>query len=259
MRKGMNMSDVIYQKSGPLAIISLNRVDKKNAFSGAMLDSLLSTLEDAGGDLKIKIIILRGEGNTFCAGGDIMEMAEGKLTSWTMKNYLWEQVQRVPLLIENIDKPVIASIDGSAYGAGFDLALACDIRIASERATFCAAYVRLGLAPGDGGAYFLPRIVGLSKALDILLTGRVISMKEAQALGLIDVLVPADALREKTEQYALDIAQWPLAALRAIKRAVYQGLKSDLKTHLDYISSQLALLSETREHLEAVKRLARKP
>jgi len=256
-RKGekMDLPEIIYRKSAPLLTISLNRPDIKNAFTLTMMDSLHQAFLAAKHDQDVKVIILTGSGGAFCSGGNIKDMADGKLVSWDMKHYLWDHIQRIPLLLEDIDKPVIAAIDGPAYGGGFDLALACDLRMASERATFCSTFVRIGLAPGDGGAYFLPRLVGLSRALDILLTGRVIKMDEALKLGLVHRVIAREKLAQGVEKYAMEIAQWPLVAIQAIKRAVYHGLKSDLRGHLDYISSQLALLSETEEHRSAVKDL----
>lgn len=251
----MHLPDVIFRKSPPLASISMNRPETKNAFTPEMMDSICQALKEAKADPDVKVIILTGEGDAFSAGGNVKEMAEGKYTSWDMKNFLWDHLQRVPLLLEDVDKPVLAAIDGPAYGGGFDMTLACDLRIASERATFSSTFVRIGLAPGDGGAYFLPRIVGLSKALHILLKGGVIKMEEALNLGLVDKVVPVEGFSASVKDYALEIAQWPLPSLRAIKRAVYQGLRSDLRGHLDYISSQLGLLSETEEHREAVKKI----
>lgn len=251
----MHLPDIIYRKTPPLAFISLNRPETKNAFTPEMMDSTCQALMKAKADPEVKVIILTGEGGAFSTGGNVREMAEGKYTSWNMKAYLWDHIQRVPLILEDVDKPVMAAIDGPAYGGGFDMALACDLRLASERATFSSTFVRIGLAPGDGGAYFLPRIVGLSKALAILLKGEVIKIEEALQLGLVDKLVSVETFSEEVRDYAMEIAQWPLTALRAIKRAVYQGLRSDLRGHLDYISSQLALLSETDEHEQAVKKL----
>lgn len=251
----MHLPDIIYRKTPPLASISLNRPETKNAFTTEMMDSTCQALMEAKADPEVKVIILTGEGGAFSTGGNVREMAEGKYTSWNMKEYLWDHIQRVPLLLEDVDKPVMAAIDGPAYGGGFDMALACDLRVASERATFSSTFVRIGLAPGDGGAYFLPRIVGLSKAFHILLTGRILKMDEALGLGLVDRVMPVDRFSEEVINYAMEIAQWPLTALRVIKRAVYQGLRSDLRCHLDYISSQLALLSETEEHREALKKI----
>lgn len=251
----MHLPDIIYRKSPPLASVSMNRPETKNAFTPTMMDSICQALKEAKADPQVKVIILTGEAGAFSAGGNVKDMAEGKLTSWNMKDLLWNHVQRVPLLLEDVDKPVIAAIDGPAYGGGFDVALACDLRVASERSTFSSSFVRIALLPGDGGAYFLPRLVGLSKALDALLTGRVIKTDEALRLGLVDKVVPVEGFLEEVRDYALEIAQWPLAALRAIKRAVYQGLRSDLRGHLDYVSSQLALLSETEEHRQAIKKI----
>ena len=251
----MDYPQIRYEESPPVAVVTMNRPEIKNAFSQVMMDSLGKAFRLAMENPDIRAIILTGEGGAFCAGGNIKDMADGKLSSWNMKHYLWDHIQKIPLLLEDMDKPVIAAIDGPAFGGGFDLALACDLRIASSRATFCSSFVKIGLAPGDGGAYFLPRLVGLSKALEILLTGRILDMEEAESLGLVNRVVPADNLLQEAKTYARDMAKWPLPSLRAIKRAVYQGLKSDLKGHLDYISSQLALLAETDEHREAVKKL----
>lgn len=251
----MEFTDILYQVEGPLATITLNRPEIKNAFTLPMLESMGCALRQATDDPLVKVIIITGAGGSFCSGGNVKDMAAGRLQSWEMKRYLWEHVQRIPLLLEEVDKPVIAAIDGVAFGGGFDLALACDFRFAADRATFCSTFVRIGLAPGDGGAYFLPRMLGRSKALDILLTGRVIRMSEASDLGLVDRVVTADALLSEVRTYAGEIAQWPLPAIRAIKRAVNQGKESDLRSHMDYVSSQLALLSEMPEHLEAVNRL----
>lgn len=250
----MELTDIIYRKTAALAFISLKRPETRNTFTVPMIDSLCLALKDARQDPDIKAIILGGEGEGFSAGGNIKDMADGKLASWNMKRYLWDHVQRIPLILEDVDKPVIASIHGPAFGGGFDLALACDLRIASEQATFCSTFVHLGLAPGNGGAYFLPRLVGLSKALEILMTGRVVEMDEALRIGLVDRVVPREKLLDETENYAMEVAQWSITSMKAIKRAVYNGLNSDLRTHLDYISSQLALLTQTEEHQEAVRR-----
>ena len=254
----MEFPEILYRKAYPLAFLSLNRPDIRNAFTLPMLDSLCRAIRDADLDPGVKIIIVRGEGGAFCAGGNIKEMADGKLASWDMKRYLTDHVQRVPLVLQEVAKPVIASIDGPAFGAGSDLAMACDLRIASARATFCSTFVRIGLAPGDGGAFFLPRLVGLSRALEILLTGRIVKMDEALRIGLVDRVVDEERLDEETKNYAMEIASWPLASLKATKKAVYQGCTSDLKGHLEYLSCQVALLSETKEHRDAVRKLLKK-
>jgi len=250
----MEFPDIKYSKSNAIASISLDRPETRNAFTYPMVESLSKAFNDAQADKAIKVIILSGQGNAFCSGGNIKDMAEGKLASWGMKHFLWDHVQRIPLLMQDIDKPIIAAVDGPAHGGGFDLAMACDLCIASERATFCATYVKIGLAPGNGSAYFLTRCIGVSRALDILLTGRIVKMKEAMDLGLVQSVVPPERLPEEALDYASQMTRWPLESLRAVKRAVYHGLHSDLRSHLDYMSSQLALLTQTPEHRKAVEK-----
>jgi len=251
----MEFIDILYQVEAPLAMITLNRPEIKNAFTLPMMESMELALRRAVADEQVKVIVITGAGGSFCSGGNVKDMAAGRLQSWEMKRYLWDHVQRIPLLLEEVDKPVIAAIDGVAFGGGFDLALACDFRFATDRSAFCSTFVRIGLAPGDGGACFLPRMLGRAKALDILLTGRVVRMDEALNLGLVDRVVAPEFLLPEVRKYAGEIGQWSLPAIRAIKRAVNQGEKSDLRSHLDYVSSQLALLSEMPEHLEAVNKL----
>ena len=254
----MEFLDIVYTKSNAIASISLNRPDTRNAFTYPMAESLYKAFHDAQSDERIKVIILSGQGHAFCSGGNVKDMADGKLTSWDMKHFLWDHVQRLLLLMQGVDKPILAAIDGPAHGGGFDLAMACDLRIASERATFCATYVKIGLAPGNGSAYFLPRCIGTTRALDILLTGRVVKMKEAMDLGLVQTVVPPEHLLEDAFKYAGQMTKWSLESLKAVKRAVYHGLHSDLRSHLDYMSSQLALLTQTPEHRRAVEEFANK-
>jgi len=138
-------------------------------------------------------------------------------------------------------------------GAGLDMALMCDLRVCSETAKLAESYIMMGLVPGDGGAYFLPRIVGLPKAMELLLTGNAIDADEALKMGLVNRIVPHDHVMSTTLELASQVASRPPLAVRMMKRAVYQGLTSTLRAHLDYVSSQLALLSETRDHQEAAR------
>jgi len=138
-------------------------------------------------------------------------------------------------------------------GAGMDMAIMCDFRIASERARLAESYITMGLIPGDGGAYFLPRLVGIAKAMELLLTGDIITAGEALTLGIVNKVVPHDTLMEETVRLAEKIAAKPPLAIRMMKRAVRQAQASTLRAHLDYISSQLSLLSETEDHREAAR------
>ncbi|MCX8118828.1 MAG: enoyl-CoA hydratase-related protein [Desulfobacterota bacterium] len=254
----MGEPHVLYQVDGPLAWIILNRPEVKNTFSEEMIRLWREFLERAKEDARIRVILVTGKGDTFCSGGDIRDMAEGKLRLWAMKRFLWEGVHRIALTLEDLDKPVIAAINGAAMGAGLDMAMMCDLRICSDRARLSESYILLGLVPGDGGAYLLPRLVGLGKAMELLLTGEVITPEEALRIGLVNRVVPHDRLLEEARGLAEKIASRPPLAVRMMKRAIYQAQSSTLRSHLDYISSQLALLSETQDHQEAARAFVEK-
>jgi len=249
----MSEPHILYQSEGNIAILTINRPEAKNAFSPEMLTLWRQFIEEAKADDNVRVMIVTGKGDTFCSGGDIREMAEGRIRSWDMKKFLWEGAHRIIFALEDLDKPIIAAINGAAMGAGLDMAIMCDLRVCSDRAKLSESYILMGLAPGDGGAYFLPRLIGIGKALELLLTGDVLSPQEALGIGLVNHVVPHDRLLEETMVLAEKIASKPPLAIRMIKRAVYQAQTSTLRSHLDYISSQLALLSETEDHQEAAR------
>jgi enoyl-CoA hydratase/carnithine racemase len=170
-----------------------------------------------------------------------------------MKRFLWEGVHRIILTLEDLDKPVIAAVNGAAMGAGMDMAIMCDMRVSSDKARFGESYIQMGLIPGDGGAWFLPRLIGMPKALELLLTADILSAQEALSLGIVNRVVPHEDLMEETMKLARGIAGKPPLAVRMMKRAVYQGTTSTLRAHLDYISSQMSLLSQTKDHAEAAR------
>ena len=244
---------VLYEVQGQTAIITLNRPEAKNAFSPEMIALWKGFLERAAADDNVRVIVVTGKGETFCSGGDIRDMAEGRLKTWDMKKFLWDGVHRIALTLEDLDKPVIAAINGAAMGAGLDMALMCDLRVCSDEAKLAESYINMGLIPGDGGAWYLPRLVGTSKALELLLTGDVLTAYEALGLGIVNRVVPHEKLMEETLAFAAVIAAKPPLAVRMMKRAVYQGETSTLRAHLDYISSQEALLSDTTDHQEAAR------
>lgn len=249
----MKTPPMLYSKEENIAILTINRPQARNAFSPEMIRLWRQYLEEARGDDSVTVIVVTGTGDTFCSGGDIRDMAEGKLRSWDMKRFLWEGVHRVILTLEDLDKPVIAAINGAAMGAGMDMAIMCDLRVCSDRARLGESYIQMGLVPGDGGAWFLPRLVGVSKAMELFLTADILSAQEALSLGIVNRVVAHENLMEETMALARKIAQKPPLAVRMMKRAVYQGTTSTLRAHLDYISSQLSLLSETSDHVEAAR------
>lgn len=267
----MTYQDISYTKENGIATITLNRPDLLNAFTYRMIDSWVNALEDAQADDDVRVIVVTGAGRAFCVGGNVKAMLsgegfftekefpnEGLSPAARTKRILWGHIHRVALTLEKVDKPVIASVNGDAVGAGCDMALMCDIRIASEKARFSEGYVRVGLVPGDGGAYFLPRLVGISKALELLWTGDFLSAAEAEKIGLVNKVVPADQLSEATTNFARKLADGPPLAIRLIKRAVYQSARCDLRTALDLISSHMAIVSTSEDHMEGVKAVIEK-
>ncbi|MHB8108554.1 MAG: enoyl-CoA hydratase/isomerase family protein [Syntrophorhabdaceae bacterium] len=247
----MATPDMLYNRQGKIASLTINRPGSRNAFSPEMIRLWREYLEEAKSDDAVSVVVVTGAGDTFCSGGDIRDMAEGKLKSWDMKRFLWEGVHRVILTLEDLDKPVIAAINGAAMGAGLDMAIMCDIRVCSDKAKLGESYIQMGLCPGDGGAWFLPKLIGVSKALELFLTADILSAGEALDLGIVNHVVPHERLMEETMKLAGKIADKPPLAVRMMKRAIYQGTTSTLRAHLDYISSQLSLLSETEDHIEA--------
>ena len=205
------MADLIYEVKDHLARITLNRPKQLNCFSEEMIHLWTEALEDIRDRDDIYAVLLSGNGKAFCAGGDVKAMAAGdgffeshediSSTALARKNSLWKGIQRIPLILEEIDRPVIAKIHGPAVGAGLDMALMCDVRIASESATLSESYFNAGIVPGDGGAYFLPRLVGRDKALDLFWTTKVLKGAEAERIGLVTLCVPDEELDDYVEAY----------------------------------------------------------
>jgi len=246
------MSDLLYEFKDKIATITLNRPDKLNAFTGPMIDAWARALADAQADDDVNVIVVTGAGRAFCAGGDVGRMKEGKPTPLENKNQLWQHIHRIPKTLEAVDKPVIAMVNGLAVGAGMGMCLMCDVRIASDEARFSTGYVRVGLVPGDGDTYFLPRLVGAAKALELLWTADFVEAQEALRLGIVNRVVPAGDLAQEARAFAEQIANGPQIPIRMIKRLVYQSLRLDLRTHLDLVSSHMAVVRETADHAEGV-------
>ena len=245
--------ELLYDVKDRVATLTLNRPDKMNAFTGPMIERWAWALNEAQRDPDVNVVVVTGAGTAFCAGGDVARMGQGEPTPLDHKNMLWEHIHRVPKALEVMDKPVIAMVNGVAVGAGMGMAVMCDVRIASDAARFSTGYVRVGLVPGDGDTYFLPRLVGTARALELLWTADFIEAAEALRLGIVNRVVPADRLAEDTYALARKIAEGPQIPIRMIKRLVYQSLRLDLRTHLDLVSSHMAVVRETEDHKEGVQ------
>jgi 2-(1,2-epoxy-1,2-dihydrophenyl)acetyl-CoA isomerase len=247
-----------YAKQDGIATITLNRPDKLNAFTVAMIDAWVARLREAQSDPAVHVVVVTGAGRAFCAGGDMAQLGTEAPAALDHKRFLWEHVQQIPLTLEAMDKPVIAMVNGVAAGAGMDMALMCDLRFASDQARFAESYVKVGLVPGDGGAWFLPRLVGLDRALELMWTGDLIDAAEAFRIGVVTRVFPADELTTQTYAFAARLAAGPPLAIRMIKRAACQGLRTDLRTSLDLISSHLALVIQSNDHQEGVRAFQQK-
>jgi len=246
------MSELLYEVKDTIATITLNRPDKLNAFTGPMIDAWVKALAEAQADESVNVVVVTGAGRAFCSGGDVGRMRQGEPSALDGKNHLWEGVHRVPKTLEAMDKPVIAMVNGLAVGAGMGMCVMCDLRVAAESARFSTGYVRVGLVPGDGDTYFLPRLVGAAKALELLWTADFIEAAEAHRLGIVQRLVPDAQLKEVTYALAHQIADGPQIPIRMIKRLVYQSLRLDLRTHLDLVSSHMSIVRQTADHAEGV-------
>jgi 2-(1,2-epoxy-1,2-dihydrophenyl)acetyl-CoA isomerase len=234
--------------------IVLNRPERMNAFTFEMIDAWRAAIEECRRDDAVKVVIVTGAGAAFCSGGDIVEMGDRlEQTPEQRKAELFDRIERIPLALEDLDKPVIAAVNGVATGAGMDMALMCDLRYAAQGARFAETYVNVGLVPGAGGAHFLPRLVGVSKALELFWTGDFIDAEEAMRIGIVNKVFPDAELMTQVETIARKIATAPPLTLRMVKRAIYQGMRNDLRTNLDLISSHYAVITATDRHKEAVR------
>jgi 2-(1,2-epoxy-1,2-dihydrophenyl)acetyl-CoA isomerase len=235
-------------------VARLNRPEKKNALSEDMLDALSDALRSANDDPAIGSFVITGSGDAFCSGGDLGRRAqEGDPTPLERKMRLQKVTHQVQFAIEDFEKPLIAAVNGAAVGAGMDVALACDFRTAGASARFSEGYIRVGLLPGNGGCYFLPRLVGTARALELLWTGDFVGAREALECGLVNHVHPDDELMDKTLLLARRLADGPPIQIRDIKKLVYQSLRTDLRTSLNSVSAHMAVVQSTDDYKEAIK------
>lgn len=252
------MPDLIYEVKDHLARITMNRPEHLNCFSEEMIHLWTLALEDIRDRDDVYAVLLSGNGKAFCAGGDVKAMAAGDgffeshdditSTALARKNSLWKGIQRIPLVLEEIDKPVVAKIHGSAVGAGLDMALMCDVRIAADSARMSESYFNAGIVPGDGGAYFLPRLVGRDKALDMFWTTRTMKGQEAERIGLVTHSIPDEELDDYVENYMQKLLDAPQQAMRLTKRAIAQSEQCTLRSSLDLVSSFMGIVTELDDY-----------
>lgn len=251
--------DLSFDVADGIATITLDRPERMNAFTFEMIDAWSDALRRCRTDDAVRVIVVTGAGTAFCSGGDIVEMAD-RLEQQPVdrKRELTERVQRIAVALADLDKPVIAAINGVATGAGLDLALACDLRYAAASARMAETYIRVGLVPGAGGAHFLPRLVGVAKAMEMFFTGDFIDAPEALRLGIVNQVFPDASFRDDVRAVAARIARQSPLPINLMKRALRASLSNDLATNLDLISSHYGIVTATDEHKEAVRRFIAK-
>jgi len=222
---------IIFTTDGPIATIKLNRPDKLNAFGGPMREEILDVLAKIGADDAVRAVIVTGEGRGFSAGGDIDHL---KRLRENNDEEGFRQVlangQRITKTMRSLPKPVIAAVNGPCAGAGFSFALGCDIRIASDAATFGASFSRIGLHPDWGGSWFLPKLVGSANACQLIFTGSMISAEEAQRIGLVNRVVPHAELMPTALELATTVAKSAPRVVRLAKESIYRSLSSDMES-----------------------------
>lgn len=259
------MADFLnYAQQGPVVTLTMNQPELRNPLTGnSAVAEFLSAIDRIEADSGVRCVILTANGPSFSAGGDIREMkrqATPAVTGMDIRREYRRGIQRLPLALFNLEVPVIAAINGHAIGAGLDLACTCDIRIASEKAKFAESFVKLGIIPGDGGAWLLPRIVGLSRASELAFTGDTIDAQQALAWNLVSRVVPHEFLQDAANELALRIAANPSHALRLTKRLMREAIHSRLDTILELSAVFQAMAHKTADHTEAVDAfLAKRP
>jgi enoyl-CoA hydratase/carnithine racemase len=249
-------SFLIYQQQGPVVTLTMNQPEQRNPLTGnSAVPELLAAIEKIEADPDVRCVVLTGNGPSFSAGGDIRDMkrqASHEVSEMDIRQGYRKGIQRLTLGLFNLEIPVIAAVNGHAIGAGLDLACMCDIRIASENAKFAESFVNLGIIPGDGGAWLLPRVIGLSRASELAFTGDMIDAQQALAWNLVSRVVPHDQLIDSARELAGRIAANAGHALRLAKRLIREGMHSRLDTVLELSAVFQAVSHKTADHSEAI-------
>lgn len=253
----MSQPFLLIERDGGVITARLNRPESRNALTEpAQMDELVDLCHQVRRDRSVKVLVLTGEGSAFCAGGNVKDMRDrGGIfagSPFDVRESYRNTIQRIPLALYELDIPVIAAVNGPAIGAGFDLACMCDIRFASEKALFAESFVKVGIVPGDGGAWLLPRVIGMQRASLMSFTGDTIDAAKALEWGLVLEVVPTEKLLPHAQALAQRIAANPSHALRLTKRLLREGQHMRLDSLLEMSAAYQALAHHTDDHLEAV-------
>ncbi len=254
----MDFSNITLQTSEGIATITLNQPERRNALSWEMAKEIAAAIQEVKRNPEIRVLVLTGNGKAFCAGGDVKSMAEGMEKPLFESRDMILEYYKTALAVKEVEIPTIASINGHAIGAGLTLALACDMRIAAQEAKLGATFLQIGLHPGMGTTYFLPRLVGTARACELIFTARVIEAEEAERIGLVNRVVPAKNLAEETRKLAEEIAAGPYLAMKMAKKSIYRGAVCDLESVLDFESYAQAACTQTEDLKEGISAFIQK-
>ncbi|MDT0529231.1 crotonase/enoyl-CoA hydratase family protein [Micromonospora sp. DSM 115977] len=249
---------VLVERDGPVETWTINLPETRNPISGDdVIDALVARVDAVNADRAVRAVILTGAGSAFSAGGNVKDMADrvglfGGAPHELRDGYR-RGIQRIPRAMYACDVPLIAAVNGAAVGAGCDLALMCDLRIASERAFFAESFVKLGIIPGDGGAWLLPRAVGAARAAEMTLTGDRVDAATALEWGLVSRVVPHEELLAEARRLADRVAANPPHAVRMAKKLLREAQHQSLDSVLELSAAMQALAHQTRDHDEAVR------
>jgi enoyl-CoA hydratase/carnithine racemase len=245
-----------YEQVGHVVTLTMNEPERRNPLTGnTAVPEFIAAIDRIHNDRQVRAVILTGAGSAFSSGGDVRNMlrqANGEVTGMEIRHEYRTGIQRIPLALFNLEVPVIAAVNGAAIGAGLDLACMCDVRIASEKAKFAESFVKLGIIPGDGGAWLLTRLIGMSRAAEMAFTGDTIDAKQAEQWGLVSRVVPPDELLPAANALAARMAANPGHAVRLAKRLLRESLHTRLDTLLEMAAAFQALAHQTDDHREAV-------
>jgi 2-(1,2-epoxy-1,2-dihydrophenyl)acetyl-CoA isomerase len=243
---------ILFEKSGGVAAIALNRPNKLNAFDATMHEELYDAFGEAAEDEGVRCIVLRGEGRGFSAGADLAEIIQNADGDPDLGQYLRGTYSRLVKRMVGTPKPLVAALHGPVYGAGVGIALACDLRVAAESAKLSVAFIKIGLMPDAGVTFFLPRVIGLGRAIELSMLGDAVEAREAHRIGLVNKVVPDDSLAEETTKLAESLASMPTAALGRMKDSLYAAFEADLETALEREAEGQTFCGYTQDHKAGV-------
>lgn len=256
------MTSVLYEQSDRIVTLTLNRADTRNALSADVIEGLVGGLKRANADRSVSCVIITGAGKSFCSGGNLHELrdltATRKLTQPELVDWYRNGIQTIPAVFHELDVVTIAAVGGHAIGAGCDLAAMCDLRIAAPDASFAESFVRVGLISGDGGSWFLPRIIGLARAKEMMLTAQPVDAQKAFAWGLVTAVADEGKLIEAAREMAEQIVALPPNALRGTKQLLRGAEDRNLDQELAAAAQMQATLHLQPDHLEAISAVLEK-